>query len=47
MSLPVLLAEKARMPKDEVLHEAVLPPGVTMSREATGRKDRAIEAIFV
>lgn len=43
----ILVTEKARTPKDEVPHEDVTPLGLAAIRETTGRKDRAIDVIFV
>jgi hypothetical protein len=47
MLSPALVAENARTPKDEIFHETALPLGPAVSRKATGRKDRAIDAILV
>lgn len=44
MTLPALEAENARTPKEEALHGAL---GLTVSREAAGRKLRTIDAIVV
>jgi len=47
MNPPALVTEKVRTPSDGILHEAALPLGLAVNREATGRKDRAIDAIIV